>query len=261
MSPMRKSSLEPSGRVAREWGPQASGRIPLDGKTQSDRAVHLIHEDIVSGRMSPGERLKPEELKDRYGLGLSPIREALLRMTAEGLVTLEGQRGFQVPPASVEELQDIAWIRTELSCLALRRSIELGGHDWEASVVAAFHRMERFLPMVMADPEQHGQEWEERNRDFHAALESACRSPWLLHFNTVAFAQSERYRRRFVDYGLLLPAAQEEHARIMQAAIDRRADEACAFLTAHIAENMKVVVDCMTRPSSVPTKGGPKPDG
>lgn len=253
---------ESSPVAVRTWGPRASSRFELSGETHAERALYLIHDDIVSGRYSPGERLKPEELKERYGIGLSPIREALLRLTAEGLVSLVGQRGFRVPPATLDELRDIAQVRAELSCFALRASIEQGDDAWEARVVAAFHRLERFYPLMVKQPKANHQEWEARNRDFHAALESACGSPWLLHFNAVAFSQSERYRRHFVTYAMLLPHAQEEHHDIMRAAIDRRADEACAHLRAHIAENMQIVARCMdpnaslTKPAKKSRKRG-----
>jgi GntR family transcriptional regulator, carbon starvation induced regulator len=239
------------------WGPKAAGRS-VAAKTQSERVLQMIHEDIISGRYAPGEKLKPEELKERYGLGLSPIREALLRLTAEGLVSLEGQRGFQVPPASVAELQDIAKVRTQLSCWALRQSIELGDDKWEAAVVAAFHRLERIYPLMVKQPRTTSQEWEARNREFHAALESACGSPWLSHFNAVAFSQSERYRRHFVEYGFLLPDAQKEHHDIMLAAINRRVDEACEHLRRHINENMQVVLGCMTERSKAKPRSARK---
>lgn len=240
-------STEPAGSPP-AWGPYQLPIAAHAPKTQAERALSLIHDDIVSGRIGPGERLRPEELGQRYGVGLSPVREALLRLSAQGLVVLEGQRGFQVPGASDAELLDIARVRSELSCLALRDSIALGDDRWEAGVVAAFHRLERIYPLMVTQPTAHAQGWEARNRDFHAALESACGSPWLLHFNAVAFAQSERYRRRFVDYAFLLPDAQKEHHEIMTAAINRDADLACGRLRHHIAENVAVVRQCMRDP-------------
>jgi DNA-binding GntR family transcriptional regulator len=240
MSPPLRS-LQPA-----EWGPRSAAPRKTPSQTQAEQALQRIHEDIISGAFVPGERLRPEELKQRYSFGLSPIREALLRLSAEGLVSLEGQRGFKVPDASTSELMDIARVRTELSCLALRDSIVSGDDKWEATVVATFHRLERIYPLMVKKPREHAQEWEARNRDFHAALESACGSPWLLHFNAVAFAQSERYRRHFVDYSFLLPGAQQEHHDIMLAAINRNAAAACEHLAHHIAENVQVVLNCMT---------------
>jgi DNA-binding GntR family transcriptional regulator len=239
-----KSSV-PLAKGIFKWGPDSALLVAGEAKTEAERALFLIRHDIVSAHYSPGERLKPEELKERYTVGISPIREALLRLTAEGLVKLEGKRGFQVPSASTSELVDIAKVRSELSCLALQEAISLGNDDWEAGIVAAFHRLERTFPLMLKNPREHAQEWERRNRDFHAALESGCNSPWLLHFNAMAFAQSERYRRHFVDYGYLLPDAQKEHHDIMTAALNRNAEAACEQLRHHIAENMSIVMGYM----------------
>jgi hypothetical protein len=59
-------------------------------------------------------------------VGLSPLREALSRLVVSGLVWAEGQRGFRVAPASIEDIQDISDVRTNVECLAFRQSIERG---------------------------------------------------------------------------------------------------------------------------------------
>jgi DNA-binding GntR family transcriptional regulator len=229
------------------WGPTSLDLLMRDGSTLSARAATRLYDDLVSGRLPPGERLKPEDLKERYGIGSSPIREALMRLSALGLVQLEGNRGFRVAPASEAELADIANIRTELSCMALRRSIERGDHAWEGEVVAAFHVMERIKQATIDDPQTHFDEWERRNKQFHNALESACGSPWLLHFCAVAFSQSERYRRAFVGYAAIIPAAQEEHRVMMDAALRRDADTAVAVLRTHIGRGMDLVREAMVQ--------------
>ena len=75
---------------------------------------------------------------------------------------------------------------------------------------------------------------ERRNRAFHAALESACNSPWLLHMCELLYDQSERYRRNFVAYPKIEPRIYEEHRAIMEAALAREAKTACRVLAEHI---------------------------
>ena len=82
-------------------------------------------------------------MRERYGVGGSPIREALMRLEAEGLVTLEQNKGFRVSPVSREQLLDLMKTRVEIEGLALRWSIEKGGVEWEANLLAAFHRLSR----------------------------------------------------------------------------------------------------------------------
>ena len=235
-------SYDGAEKAAVHWGPKLRLEEGVAGGTLTDRAAQLIYGDLTAGRFAPGDRLKPEELKGRYGLGSSPIRDALMQLSSMGLVALEGHRGFRAAPASEAELVDIADIRSELCCMALQRSIERGDDRWEAAIVAAFHRMERIKQATIRDPETHFAEWEARNKEFHNALEAACGSPWLLYFSSVAFSQSERYRRHFASsYDTIIPEAQEEHRLIMEASLARDAARATEGLRSHIIRNMEKV--------------------
>jgi GntR family carbon starvation induced transcriptional regulator len=224
--------------------------------TLADRAVRMIYHDVTAGLLEPGRRLKPEELKARYGVGASPIREALLRLAGWGLVVREGNCGFRAPEASERELRDIAEVRGHLSGQALAKSIANGDDDWEAEVVAAFHRIERMKAFTDPDPAVFPAEWERRNQAFHHALESACGSPWLRHFCAVAHSQAERYRRYFLDAapGAPLPLAeriamiaapQAQHRAVMEAALARDAERAVALLHEHIEAGVAKVLEAM----------------
>lgn len=237
------------------WSPGSAAYAETPPRTLAEGAMRAIYNDIVSARLAPGLKLKPEALKDRYGIGTSPIREALLRLSAEGLVRLEGQRGFSVPETSEAELLDIGKVRGQISVWALRLSIENGDDRWEASVIAAFHRLERIAGPMKRDPAAYKEEWELRNREFHAALEAACGSPWLLRMSNMVFTQSERYRRHTVEYDNLLPAAQDEHHAIMTAAINRDPDKAARLLTEHITLGVEKVRVAMRRDLRLEARG------
>ena len=117
---------------------QRDGEIEPTVNAQVFRQIRI---DIVTCRLMPNERLRVESLRKRYGVGGSPIREALMRLEAEGLVILEQNKGFRVSPASREHLLDLMKTRVEIEGLALRWSIEKGGVDWEANLLAAYHRL------------------------------------------------------------------------------------------------------------------------
>ncbi|MGB8039663.1 MAG: GntR family transcriptional regulator, partial [Pseudolabrys sp.] len=108
--------------------------------TVNAQVFRQIRIDIVTCRLMPNERLRVESLRERYRVGGSPIREALMRLEVEGLVILEQNKGFRVSPASREHLLDLMKTRVEIEGLALRWSIENGGVDWEANLLAAYHR-------------------------------------------------------------------------------------------------------------------------
>lgn len=216
------------------WGPMSYAVRDGAPKTLADAAFQRIREDIVRSRLRPGEKLQPDQLRDRYGIGLSPVREALSRLASDGLAVAQGQRGFFVAPVSIGELMDVADLRIQFSVKALERSIQLGDESWEAGIVAAYYQLNKLVKHMKATPASYADEWEKRNRAFHAALEAACGSPWLLHFCEILYHQSERYRRRFVSYREIEPRIYEEHRVIMEAALARKPKVACKVLEEHI---------------------------
>jgi len=217
-----------------EWGPKSHAVRNGAPKTLADGAFQRIREDIIKGALRPGEKLKPDRLSVRYGIGLSPLREALSRLASDGLAVAEGQRGFFVAPVSKGELEDVADLRVTFSTMALERSIAAGDEAWEAGIVAAYYQLNKLVKHMKAAPATYADEWERRNRAFHAALEGACNSPWLLHMCELLYDQSERYRRNFVAYPKIEPRIYEEHRLIMEAALARDAKTACRILAAHI---------------------------
>jgi DNA-binding GntR family transcriptional regulator len=203
-------------------------------KTLADVAFQRIREDIIKGALKPGDKLKPDRLSARYGIGLSPVREALSRLASDGLAVAEGQRGFFVAPVSKGELEDVADLRVKFSTMALERSIAAGDEAWEAGIVAAYYQLNKLVKQMKAAPATYADEWERRNRAFHAALEGACNSPWLLHMCELHYDQSERYRRNFVVYPKIEPRIYEEHRLIMEAVLARDAKTAGRILAEHI---------------------------
>ena len=139
-------------------------------KTLAERALRLLREDILAGRLAPDARLKVAALQARYGLGISPLREALLRLSSEGLVVAEGQRGFAVAAVSLAELEDLTRARICLETSILAEAIKHGDAEWEAGMVAAYHRLSR-TPQP-GDPRDREATalWEQRHRAFHDAI-------------------------------------------------------------------------------------------
>src|SRR3954464_7514575 len=87
-------------------------------------AVELIREAILDGELAAGERLKEDELARRLDVSRTPVREALRRLEAEGLVVVEPQRGATVRSYAPEELDDMYRLRAVLEGYAARRAAE-----------------------------------------------------------------------------------------------------------------------------------------
>ncbi len=198
-------------------------------QTQSStQRVYLnLRNDIITGLLPPGERLKVETLKDRYGTGASPLREALSLLTSDQLVERLDQRGFRVAAAGKKQFQEILNLRCTLEDIALRKSIELGGNDWEERLVLMHHHMAR-TDRAQVDL------FETRHKDFHMALLDACDSAILMRFCEQLYDLNVRYRYlagRAKTYKRRDVAA--EHKAIMDAALDRNAGEASRLLMDH----------------------------
>lgn len=210
-------------------------------RTLAAAILGRLRADLVRGRLRPGDRLRFDTLRRAYGVGLSPLREALSRLTADGLVSLQGQRGFQVAPVSLPDLWDIYHVRRGLEVMALRASIARGDDRWEAEIVAAFHRLAKCHAGGKDHPALRGDEWERWHRAFHLALLSACASPWLLHLRNILFDHSERYRQLSAAYGYPARKSLREHREVMEATLARDADRACRLLEEHMRKTVESV--------------------
>lgn len=207
--------------------------------TLATRTYLALRHDIVRGRLPAASRLKLQELAAHHGIGMSPLREALSRLCGEQLVVSHDQRGFRVAPLSLQELDDIARVRNLVADAAMNDSILHGDAAWEARVraaLAALGQVEEAIsgrPVVLA-PERLD-ELEARNHDFHQALLSACRSPWLLKLQETFYHQAERYRYAALPRARDKRFTWDEHAAIGEAALQRNVIKACRLHEEHLA--------------------------
>lgn len=213
-----------------------------NARTLVEYAYEALRQDILRGDLAPGERLRVEALKEVYKVGASTLREALTLLVGEALVTAEGQRGFRVAPISLADFEDIIRVRKLMELEALRESIRLGDDEWEAQVVAAFHRLTKVEEQLKnGDAKTLSGEWEERNRAFHDALISACPSRWLTHFIDILYQQSERYRRIALAGKAVGRDVHAEHEAIKNAALARDIGEAVRLSEIHIDRTFEVL--------------------
>jgi len=210
--------------------------------TLSSEIVDKIRTAILDGVIPPGAKLRADELKEQYEVSLTPVREALVRLSAEGLVVAENQRGFRVTPVSLQNLNEITELRQTLECLALRHSIERGDLEWETGIVAALHRLRSLDSRPKHKTPQIDAQWEEWHRQFHFALISACNMPLLVNFCRTLYDLSDRYRRMSVR-AMRKVNRLEEHNEIAQAAGKRNAKLACQLLTQHIEHTRLLIIE------------------
>lgn len=212
-------------------GSPPPARLPKASRTLTTDLFEQIRSDILHNRLEPGSRLLFRDIRERYQSGLSPLREALMRLVSEGLVLLEDHKGFSVAPVSREEMIDIANTLLELEAIAIRMAIAKGNDYWESQIVARYHELskrEMFAADGTLDPE-----WEVRNVAFHESLYEACGSPSLKLVCHVLYERHSRYRRLRTRQGDPTRNVAREHEALMRATIGRDADTAVALLRQH----------------------------
>ena len=199
------------------------------GTTMADTAYRALRADIIAGRRPPGERLRIERLRAHYGIGPTPLREALQRLCAERLVEAYGNRGFTVTPLDPEAFVDLNVARIVVETAALRSSIERGDDVWEGGVASAAHLMRKADAAFGEDSDG----WEAANRSFHRTLVAACGSRTLLRMRDDLNDLAERHRRASVGDRRNTRNLGAEHKAIAEAVLSRDAEAAVALTTRH----------------------------
>jgi len=210
--------------------------------TRASTVYDRLHADILTGKLKPGLKLRLKELIERYDTGNSPLREALNRLSANGMVLREENRGFRVPPASTKELAELTRTRCWLEEIALRESIANGDTAWEERIVLASHWLTRAARNSSTSVDTSSQDWESHHREYHQALISACNSKILMDFCAELSQRSFRYRNlaEVVEYRDRYEL--EEHQELQEAVIGRNADLAVELLHKHYTVTSEILL-------------------
>jgi DNA-binding GntR family transcriptional regulator len=229
---------------------------PYNKETARSRTSNIydrIRDDIIHGQLAPGCKLKIEVLREHYGVGATPIREALSLLTADGLVERLEQRGFRVAEVSDSEFVELLAMRCWLEKRALRQAIQNGGKEWEEGIVVARYRLSR-TPRVPPDVNQAGNlEYERCHKDFHMSLIAACNSNTLQRLWNQLYNEANRYRYMARLSYYERPNISEEHERIAEAVLARDADLAVQRVMAHYTRTGELLR------ATAPTSIEPKP--
>jgi DNA-binding GntR family transcriptional regulator len=220
--------------------PNATNATPSSRTPTFAEEVFLrIRADILSAKLLPDEKMQLEKLKGSYGVGATPLREALSKLTSLNLVVAEGQRGFRVAPVSIADLLDITKTRAWVESVTLRAAIAAGDRRWEAEILAAIHRLEGCSPQA---GESLGDDWFRENRFFHDALTSACNSTHIMAYRASLYDLSDRYRRLSAQVQTSDRNLDAEHRQIMDAILAKDADAAIACIEDHFVETVQAIL-------------------
>lgn len=191
-----------------------------------------LRSDIVMCRLKPGQKLTLEPLRERYGVGVSTLREILNRLASENMVVAVGQKGFAVAPATAADLMEIADLRLLLESHALQLSFDQGDLEWEGRIVSAHHKLASIERQLLAGESKQTTEWVRYDFLFHNALISACGSKALLDLHSAIFDRFLRYHMLAASFRGL--GVVDDHRSMFELALARDAKGALSMLAGHV---------------------------
>lgn len=213
-----------------------------NGPSMTQLAYEQLRSDILNGVLAADTKINIAETCARAKLSLGAVREALSKLTSEGLVTAETNKGFRVAPITLEELEDLTRTRVMIECACLENAIANGDLRWESGIVSANFELLR-TPMLTGSPAIVNPEWTALHARFHAALVAGCDSRWLLRLREILYAQAERYRIATMPYDRAARNLDDEHKELADAAIARDAPRATAAMREHLLKTKRILID------------------
>lgn len=206
------------------------------GKAKAKESVYqTLRGEIVAGVLKPREPLSEYQIAARLGVSRTPVREALNRLAAEGLVEM-GTRGMVVADLDVEDIRDIYQVRTALESLAAR----LSTYRFEE---ADFRRMETMIE-AMADrlSTEDYVGLSQITREFHWFIVQRCGNRHLVAAVRGLLDQCQRFRAASMFFTLRRDAVVSEHRELLNAFRARDAEKAAVLMVSHLEKAASLLV-------------------
>lgn len=201
--------------------------MPTPIPSATDHVLDELRTAILAGRLPAGGTLRQEELAERLGVSRMPVREAIKRLHAEGLVEILPSRRVRVAALERAEIEDIYDMRAVLEPLAVGLAVP---RLTKAQLRDAAHALEG------ADDEQDADTFGMRNAAFHLALMNACERPRLRNGIASLLDLSDRYQRAALRDEEHNARVREEHAALLAAARDHDAESAARLTEEHVRQ-------------------------
>ncbi|KKB65139.1 GntR family transcriptional regulator [Robbsia andropogonis] len=220
----------------------AQGQTTPSFATLATNLYDRMRADLLDGKLTPGRKLEIENLSEQYQSGQTPIREALNRLTSDGLVERRDRRGFVVAGVSAADLREITKTRCWLEEIAIREGFAANSPEWEEQVVLAYHRLSKVVRSLSEVEYQENPEWERLHRAFHRCLISGCGSRWLINFCDQLGDQLYRYRQLAVRRVYPKRHEREEHKAMLDALVEGDVDRVVGLLRAHYETTAEIIL-------------------
>jgi DNA-binding GntR family transcriptional regulator len=198
---------------------------PQTPNTTKESIVDSLRAEILRGELKSGQALKQDLIAAKFGVSKIPVREALVHLKAEGLVTFYPNRGAFVSELSAFEAEEIYVMRIALETAALARAIP-------NLTVAHLKQAEEILNAI--DKEENIARWGELNWDFHATLYAPAFLPRLMETIKSLHVNIARYLVLYLASMNYQNASQKEHRALLEACRHGNIEQATTILENHL---------------------------
>ena len=204
----------------------------------SEQAYLTLRDDILDWRLEPGTVLAEVEQSERLGISRTPLREALGRLAADGLVAAQGGRGLVVSTVSADNIVQLFELRQVLEQQAAR----LAAQRRDASVFEALRDEFRNAADLLERPDPEHTEFYDLVSRFDAAVDDATANPYLVGALRSLRPHLVRIRRVSRDDPARLRAAAAEHLLIVEAIADGDAELAASATHVHLHQSLRTAL-------------------
>jgi DNA-binding GntR family transcriptional regulator len=207
----------------------------IEFKPLNQIVFERLHLEILRNHLKPGDPLHQEELTERLGVSRTPVREAIQRLQAEGLVTFIPRKGAVVSSIPHKRIEEIYDVRGRLEAYAAGLAVDNLTPQQLARLKLLVREMEKL------NPETDLEETLEKNREFHYIIYSATKNETLVEMIGQLWKQIQRLRSLYL---LTLNGYKEstaEHQMILDALTARKRDRVEKLIRMH-CEHSKVAL-------------------
>ncbi len=214
---------------------------PISQPSLRKNVYDLLKSDILECRLPPNSDLREQSLAERFVVSKSPVRDALLRLEQEQLVTVIPRQGYRVAPISIEDAREMFGLRKVLEAACA----EAAAADAPDEILAG---LDAFREMQGAQSKIGDDIFIAHNRAFHSAICTASGNKRMARVAIDLIEQMERMVRYSVN---ALEASAivliEEHGRIIDAIQQRDRRTASRFIKEHISQAERRVISSLSR--------------
>tara|TARA_B110000467_G_C18220301_1_gene422619 strand:- start:36 stop:704 length:669 start_codon:yes stop_codon:yes gene_type:complete len=215
-------------------------------KTRTQLVVETLREKILSGEIKAGQPLRQAALAEELNVSRIPVREALLQLEAEGLVSFEPHKGATATELNADQVNELFDLRAMLECDLLATSLPLLTEDKLAQATEILSKLDKAL-----GKENAANTWSELNSSYHNCLYSAANRPQTQDLVNTLNKNADRYIRMHLLWAGGISKAGPEHNQLLAYCKAGDVENAVAILKQHILSSRDEIKAFLTQRESI----------